>query len=203
MTLDQRSSRRKNGEHATTAAGDGASPLVAVKKSKIQGRGVFAVAPIAKGQRILEYVGERIGHDEANARYNDEANGRHHTFLFTVDDDEVVDATNWGNEAKYINHSCEPNCEALIEKKRIFIYALRDIEPGEELLYDYWYTTDDTYTDEDLKRIYPCRCGAASCRGTIAAPRKKKKRAAVAKKKSAPQKDAKSAKKAKKASRKR
>ena len=156
------------------------SSIVKVKKSKIQGRGIFAQRAIKKGERIIEYLGERITHDEANERYDDEKKARHHTFLFTVDDRTVIDATPWGNEAKYINHSCEPNCEAIVAKRRIFIHAIRDIEAGEELLYDYWYTTDDSYTDEDLRRIYPCKCGAPSCRGTIAAPRRRKKKKASA-----------------------
>jgi SET domain-containing protein len=157
------------------------SSVVMVKKSRVQGRGVFARRAIAKGERIIEYVGERISHDEANDRYDDEEGSRHHTFLFTVDERVVIDAAERGNEARFINHSCDPNCEAVISKRRVFIDAIRDIEPGEELFYDYWYSTDAAYSDEDLRRIYPCRCGAAKCRGTIAAPRKaprKKKRAA-------------------------
>ncbi len=82
----------------------------------------------------------------------------------------VIDGSRKGNDAKYINHSCEPNCEVLISRQRVFIHALRDIEPGEELFYDYWYMTDESYTMEDLRRIYPCKCGAKTCRGTLARP---------------------------------
>lgn len=151
-------------------------PLVRVKKSAIQGRGVFATRDIAKGTRIIEYRGERITHEEANERYDDAEMRRHHTFLFTVNDKVVIDAGGWGNEAKYINHSCAPNCEARVVRGRVFIYARRAILAGAELLYDYWYTVDDGYTDEELRGLYPCRCGAKRCRGTIAAPRKKPRR---------------------------
>lgn len=149
---------------------------VEVRKSAIQGRGVFARRAIEEEEQIIEYLGERISHEEATSRYDDESVRRHHTFLFTVDDDVCVDGSRGGNEARFINHSCDPNAYALIQKKRIFIRALRSIAPGEEILYDYWYSTDPDYTDEDLRRLYPCRCGAEKCRGTLAAPLKKKAR---------------------------
>jgi SET domain-containing protein len=154
------------------------APIV-VRRSRIQGRGVFATRFIAEGERIVEYIGERMTHDEADASCpDDEAASRHHTFLFAVDDDTVIDGSRRGNDAKYINHSCEPNTEVVIERRRVYIHALRDIEAGEELSYDYWYMTDESYTLEDLKRIYPCRCGAKGCRGTLARPpRRVKKRA--------------------------
>lgn len=123
------------------------------------------------GERIVEYVGVRMTHAEADAVYPDDgAAARHHTFLFAIDDRIVIDAARGGNESRFINHSCSPNCEIVISHQRVFIHALRDIEAGEELSYDYWYVTDARYTIEDLRRIYPCRCGAASCRGTLARP---------------------------------
>ena len=158
-----------------------AAPII-VRKSRIQGRGVFATRDIAEAERIVEYVGTRMTHDEADAKCpDDEGSGRHHTFLFAVDDHIVIDGAENGNDARFINHSCEPNCEVIIERQRIFVHALRDIVAGEELLYDYWYMTDEAYTLRDLRRIYPCRCGAEKCRGTLARPprpaRKAKKRA--------------------------
>jgi SET domain-containing protein len=151
--------------------------LYQVRRSRIQGRGVFARVDIPAGARIIEYTGERISTREADRRYDDEGKKRHHTFLFSVGPRSVIDASVGGNDARFINHACAPNCEAVVERRRVFIDARRAIAAGEELTYDYGYWTDPVYTDEDLRRIYPCRCGARSCRGTIAAPRPKKKRA--------------------------
>jgi SET domain-containing protein len=139
-----------------------------VRRSKIQGRGGFAWKWIPAGTRIIEYTGERISPDEADERYDDESMKRHHTFLFAVDDDTVIDAGVRGNAARFINHSCDPNCEAVDYNGRIFVEALRDIAPGEELNYDYAYELDEPDTPW-LRRQYPCYCGAANCRGTILA----------------------------------
>jgi len=144
-----------------------------IRKSRIQGRGAFATRRIRPGTRIVEYVGERITREEADARYDDEAMSRHHTFLFAVDDDTVIDATRGGNSSRYINHSCEPNCEAVIDDGRVFIEAVKNIQPGTELTYDYAYERNDDH-DEESERLYACYCGAPSCRGTILAPKKKK-----------------------------
>jgi hypothetical protein len=137
-----------------------------VRRSRVQGRGGFALRWISKGERIVEYVGERISPAEADARYDDDAGPRHHTFLFSVDEDTVIDAAVNGNEARYINHSCDPNCEAVDHRGRIYIEAIRDIAPGEELFYDYNFELDEPITRAMLRR-YPCRCGTAACRGTI------------------------------------
>jgi hypothetical protein len=137
-----------------------------VRESDIQGLGGFALRWIEAGERIVEYVGERISHDEADVRYDDDDGKRHHTFLFTVDDDTVIDAAVDGNEARFINHSCDPNCEAVDRRGRIFIESLRDIAPGEELFYDYNFELDEPITPA-LKKRYPCHCGAPNCRGTI------------------------------------
>ncbi|WP_163784656.1 SET domain-containing protein [Myxococcus vastator] len=140
--------------------------------SSIQGLGAFAIRRIRKGTRIIEYLGERITQAEADVRYDDEAMARHHTFLFNLDKRTVLDAGTIHNEARYINHSCAPNCEALIDKGHIYIYALTTIEPGDELVYDYGYErTEDM--GPDAEALYVCRCGAPNCRGTILAPEKK------------------------------
>jgi uncharacterized protein len=141
-----------------------------VRDSPIQGKGAFASKNIPAGTMIVEYVGERISHEEADRRYDDEAMGRHHTFLFAVDDDICIDGATEGNIAKYINHSCDPNCEPRVENKRIFIYALRNIKKGEELFYDYAYDRDED-DDEESEKLYMCKCGSPKCRGTILAPR--------------------------------
>jgi hypothetical protein len=140
--------------------------LFVVRASPIQGRGAFAARRIPRGTRIVEYTGERISHAEADARYDDAAMERHHTFLFTVDEETVIDAAVGGGPARWLNHSCEPNCVVAIERGRVFIDARRDIDPGEELCYDYALRREDG--DEAVARTrYACRCGARRCRGTL------------------------------------
>jgi SET domain-containing protein len=147
---------------------------IAVRRSRIQGRGVFAIRDIPEGTRIVEYTGARITHEEADARHPDDDGPKaHHTFLFSVDGRLVIDATEGGSEARFINHSCDPNCEIVIARRRVYVHSIRDIAAGAEVLYDYWYVTDESYTLEDLRRIYPCRCGAKKCRGTLARPPRK------------------------------
>ncbi len=158
-------------------AKNGREPLYVVLNSRIHGRGVFAVRQIRKGTRIVEYTGERISNKEADRRYDDTRMKRHHTFLFTLDSKTVIDGAieTGGGDASYINHSCEPNCEAVITGKRIFIHALRGIEPGAELAYDYQYERTGK-NDAELERFYLCKCGAPGCRGSIMKPAKKRKR---------------------------
>jgi hypothetical protein len=140
-------------------------PPIEIRTSPIAGLGAFATRRIQKGVRIIEYVGERITAAEADARYEDGPSAHSLVLLFTVDSRTVIDAGVNGNEARYINHSCEPNCEAVTERRRIWIYALRDIEPGEELTYDYNLTGDDDIEAQAAR--YACRCGTSSCRGTM------------------------------------
>ena len=146
-----------------------------LRRSAIQGRGAFATRRIRPGARIIEYLGEHISRDEGDRRYDDEHMGRHHTFLFALDDGSVIDAAVRGNEARFINHACDPNCQAIEEDGRIFIEAIRNIQPGTELTYDYAYERTDDHTDED-EALYVCRCGAPNCRGTILAPVEKKRK---------------------------
>jgi uncharacterized protein len=142
----------------------------------MQGLGAFATRPIRAGTRLIEYAGERLTPELADARYPDVEGERHHTFLFAIDDDVVIDAAVNGNEARFINHSCEPNCEAVITGRKIFIHALHTIEPGTELAYDYQYERTGE-NDAKLEKFYICKCGAPGCRGSIMKPAKKKKRA--------------------------
>lgn len=141
------------------------STLYEVRRSRIQGRGAFAIKPIRKGQRVDEYWGQRITHEEADRRYDDN-DGRHHTFLFVLDDDTVLDARFGGNDARFINHSCEPNCETVIDDGHIYIKAIKAIQPETELTYDYSFEWQDAFEPVDI-RYYACRCGSAKCRGTI------------------------------------
>jgi SET domain-containing protein len=142
------------------------SPLVEARNSTIHGRGVYAVAPIKKGTRVLEYLGERISHGEADDRYAQKREDDGHTFLFIASNRTVIDAGVNGNDARFINHSCNPNCETVIENSRVFIDAIRNIKPGEELGYDYQLTWESTDDPAELA-LYACRCGAKKCRGTM------------------------------------
>ena len=150
-----------------------AEPYFEIRRSRIQGRGAFAIRAIPKGARIAEYAGQRISNQEADARSDDARQRRHHTFLFAIDENITIDGARKGNDARFINHSCAPNCEAIEERGRIFIHARRNISAGAELSYDYAYVVDDEYDDDELRRIYACRCGTTKCRGTLAAPRKR------------------------------
>ncbi|MCW5576288.1 MAG: SET domain-containing protein-lysine N-methyltransferase [Burkholderiales bacterium] len=141
-------------------------PRVVVRRSAIHGRGVFAVSAIARGERILEYTGERISHEEADRRYGDLHENSSHTMLFAANDEIVIDATKRGGPARWINHSCSPNCEADEVDGRVFISAARAIRPGQELLYDYNLVLEERHTPK-LKREHPCHCGARNCRGTL------------------------------------
>jgi SET domain-containing protein len=142
-----------------------------IRASGIQGKGAFATREIAPGTRLIEYAGQRITPAEADRRYPDTDDDRHHTFLFAIDDDIVIDASVGGNDARYINHSCDPNCDAVIDGDRIWIEAIRAIRPGEELAYDYAFVLPERHTPA-AKRRYPCNCGAAICRGTILAKKR-------------------------------
>jgi SET domain-containing protein len=150
-------------------------PLIEVRESPVAGRGVFALRRIRRGTRLLEYTGERITPAEANRRYDDEAAGADsHVLLFTLDRRTVLDGAVGGSDARFINHSCEPNCEAVIEDGRIFFRALRTIQPGDELGYDYRLDKPGPRTLE-VEALFPCRCGAPGCRGTLLAPRRGRK----------------------------
>ena len=92
-----------------------------IRRSPIEGLGAFATQPIPAGVRLIEYAGERLTPSDAEARYPDVRGERHHTYLFAIDDDVVVDAAVNGNDARFINHSCAPNCDAVIEDGRIWI----------------------------------------------------------------------------------
>jgi uncharacterized protein len=150
-------------------------PLYAVRRSEVHGFGVFALRRIRKGTRIVEYLGERITHAQADSRYEDHDANDNHTFLFSVDRGLVIDAGVAGNDARYINHSCDPNCESVIEHRHVFIDALRDIDAGEEFAYDYQIGRERG-DPPNVDQIYACRCGSARCRGTMLWPPRRTKR---------------------------
>ena len=145
------------------------TPWYEVRQSRIQGRGVFAARDIPTGTRIIEYTGERLTWAESDRRYDDASMNRHHTFLFILNARIVLDGAVRGNDARFINHSCAPNCESEVDRGHIWIEALRDIAAGEELSYDYAYERDGDETAAD-EALYVCHCGSERCRGTILLP---------------------------------
>ena len=154
---------------------------IEARRSKIHGNGVFAVAPLKKGERVVQYKGLLRTHAQTDKAYGGEPESGH-TFLFTLNDKYVIDANVGGNVARWINHSCDPNCEAVWDEAdsgkpkedRILIEAIRDIRPGEELTYNYGITLDEPHTAK-LKKIWACRCGSAKCTGTMLQPKRAKR----------------------------
>ena len=149
------------------------SRRIQTRRSGVHGKGVFALVDIAEGETLIEYVGEIISWPEAQRRHPHDAQDPNHTFYFHIDEDHVIDALFGGNSSRWINHSCDANCEADEQGTRIFIKARRNILAGEELNYDYGLVIDERYTKK-LKAEYPCWCGAKKCRGTLLAPKNKK-----------------------------
>jgi hypothetical protein len=158
--------------NATRKAPTAPGRRVQVRRSGVHGKGVFALQDIAEGETLFEYVGEVISWDEAQDRHPHDPSDPNHTFYFHVNEDKVIDALHGGNSSRWINHSCNPNCEADEENDRIFIKALRNIKAGEELNYDYGLIIDEPYTPK-LKAEYPCWCGAPNCRKTLLAPKRR------------------------------
>ncbi len=166
---------------------EAAAPPILVRDSSVHGRGVFATRRIEKGERIIEYLGERVSHEEADRRYELKEENDSHTFLFIVDSKTVIDAGVDGNDARFFNHSCDPNCESVVEKRRVYIEAIRAIEPGEEMTYDYQIYKEEG-DPENIDEVFACRCGFANCRGTMLWPPEPKKKRSRPKQKAAPAK---------------
>lgn len=141
------------------------SDLCEVRNSEIHGRGVYSTQFIPKDEKIIEYVGEIIDKEESDQRGNAQHEHAQKTgdaavYIFTLSKKYDLDGNVPWNIARLINHSCEPNCEAWIDDDRIFIHALRDIELGEELCFDYGF-------DIDCFEEHPCLCGTDNCVGYI------------------------------------
>ena len=164
-----RAVRRKK----TVAAIPARPGMMRVRRSRVHGRGVFALRRIRKGTRIIEYLGDRISHRQADLRYEHKDITDNHTFLFIVDRSVVIDGGSNGNDARFINHSCDPNSESLIDDRRVFIEAIRTIQPGEEITYDYQIGRDRT-DPPNIDEIFACRCGAEDCRGSMLWPPKRR-----------------------------
>lgn len=151
---------------------------IVTRRSAIHGNGMFAAADIPAGTRLIQYKGKLLTHAESDELYGDGADTGH-TFLFSLNDDYVIDANQQGNSARWINHGCAPNCEAVVDedaggnrrRDRVFIESIRDIRQGEELTYNYGIVLGVPHT-RAMKRIWACRCGAPQCTGTMLQPKR-------------------------------
>jgi len=167
-TMKAQASNGKTHPAANAAAG---GRRIQVRRSGVHGKGVFALQPLKKGEVVIEYKGEVIDWPEALRRHPHDPSDPNHTFYFHIDEHNVIDAKVGGNAARWINHACDPNCEADEVDGRIFIKARRAIRPGEELFYDYGLIIDDKYTPK-LKKEFACHCGSKKCRGTMLSPKR-------------------------------
>jgi uncharacterized protein len=135
-----------------------------VRRSRVHGRGLFARTPYAPGELVGEYRGrviDRSREDETSSAADPDPS---YTLLFAIDDNLTIDAGVDGNTIRFINHSCDPNCETTVEDDRVFVHTLRHVSPGEELTYDYNLRPGEP---DDGPEAYPCRCGSKNCRGTM------------------------------------
>jgi uncharacterized protein len=153
------------------------SRSIIVRRSPIHGNGVFAARDLPAGKSLVEYRGQLLSHAVADRRYSDNVETGH-TFLFILNDKFVIDANVGGNSARWINHSCDPNCEpVLLESKdgnpardRLYIETLRPVRAGEELTYDYGIELSVRHTAR-LKQLWACLCGKPNCSGTMLKPK--------------------------------
>jgi uncharacterized protein len=149
--------------------------FVRVGRSKIEGQGVFAKRKIPRGTRVIEYLGERIPFEKLLTELIECKTS--HVYAFRLNDTTVIDGARNGNEARFINHSCEPNCEAYVFDDKMYIYAMRDIIRGEELTFD--YQLGPAFPGKRRKvnpDDYACKCGSPNCRGTMLAVKRLKKK---------------------------
>ena len=144
---------------------------ISVRKSPIHGRGVFATTDIATGELVCEYKGKHVLWEGAPRYVSQDPSQPGHTFFFDLGNGYVIDGGIGGNSARWINHSCEPNCVPELDGTRIFIRAWRNIASGEELTIDYALVGDEPRS-KSLRDRYLCHCGAPRCRGTMLAGRR-------------------------------
>jgi SET domain-containing protein len=183
MSRERKTQNRSKRKSKATAGANGRhvaaiptrSDMIRIRRSRLHGRGAFALRRIRKGTRIIEYLGDRVSHREADQRYDLKHVDDSHTFLFIVDRGTVIDGGANGNDARFINHSCDPNCESVIDDRRVFIEAVRTIRPGDELTYDYQIGRDRE-DPPNVDEIFACRCGASRCRGSMLWPPKRRAR---------------------------
>ncbi len=141
-------------------------PPFVKRRSGIHGHGVFATRRIRAGQLLIAYLGQAITTADARKRYGGRAANGSPTYLFHLEGDRYIDAAVGGNEARFINHSCEPNCDPEMLDGAIWIRSIRNVQPGVELAYDYALVLEKG-SSRRKRRLYECRCGAAKCRGTM------------------------------------
>ena len=138
------------------------SNYMKIRTSSIHGKGAFAAKDIPKGIKIIEYVGEKVTKEEGTTREKlqeeQSSSGGGKTYIFELNEKHDIDGSVDWNSAKFINHSCNPNCEVEIIDDHIWIISSRDIKEGEELYYDYGFDLEDFEN-------YPCKCGAENCIG--------------------------------------
>lgn len=146
------------------------APPLEVRASGVHGRGVYATATVRKGARIIEYTGRHLPWDEAMEGPPHDPKNPYHTFFFSLENGDVIDAGRGGNDSRWINHSCDPNCETAEEDDRIVVYASRTLRAGEELFYDYKIVPAERRTKK-LEKEFACYCGSRKCRGTMLEPR--------------------------------
>ncbi|MBD8526493.1 SET domain-containing protein [Pseudomarimonas arenosa] len=154
-------------------------PKLITRCSPIHGNGVFAGRDLKAGKELIEYKGKRISHKKADKRYANTSDTGH-TFLFTLNEKYIIDANEDGNDARWINHSCDPNCQAVLHEAedgkakhdKVIIETLRPIVAGEELTYDYGIVLEEKHTKK-MKKIWACRCGSPKCSGTMLKPKRK------------------------------
>jgi SET domain-containing protein len=153
---------------------------IVLRRSPIHGNGVFAARDLPAGTRVIEYRGTLRTHEDIDECYGGDVDSGH-TFLFTLNEQYVIDGNVNGNVARWINTSCEPNCEAVVvenakgdkTRDRIFIETIKAIRAGTELTYDYGITLEEPHTPR-LRKIWACRCGARKCTGTMLRPKRKR-----------------------------
>lgn len=154
-----------------------APPRIIRRRSAIHGNGVFATRDLPADLTLIEYRGRLLTHAQTLRIYGGTADTGH-TFLFTLNDRYVIDGNVGGNVARWINHSCEPNCEAVDEDDdggragRIVIRTLRPITAGEEITFDYRIELEERHTQR-MKRIWACHCGSPACIGTMLQPKRR------------------------------
>ncbi|WP_350357282.1 SET domain-containing protein-lysine N-methyltransferase [Paraburkholderia fungorum] len=140
---------------------------ISVRSSTVHGRGVFALRPLCAGELILEYTGTVMSWKRAVSRHRKFGHVGH-TFLFGLSDGRVIDGSLGGNSARWLNHACVANCEAVEWNGRVRILAVSDIQPGEELFITYGLSIEG-HLSAAVRAQYACRCGHRRCRGTMLA----------------------------------
>jgi len=147
--------------------------LYGVKNSGIHGKGIFARTNIKKGIKIIEYIGEKISKKEGDKRSEEQyekamKTGKGAVYVFELNKTQDLDGDVPWNPARFINHSCNPNCKVSIRKDRIWIFSIKNIKKGQELSYDYGYDLEDYHE-------HPCKCGSKNCMGYIIGEENRKK----------------------------